>query len=702
MDLNRRLIRERVAAQVVSRFLLATVLLASPLASAQDEDNGWTYWQEAIEYLQPSNDANVPIISEDERAMLRAYLEGPMRTPTSAEQTVLARLGPTLALIQRAAACETYDAGIDFSAGFETLLPHLGPMRMGAQLLAVQARASAAAGDLTGAAAWLGVLGAISTQPSTDRIAISSLVSAAIYSYTDRQLEQFIGAGLIDRESAAAIVSQFHKLYDDDPFDFAGAVAREGETILQFLDAAAEGNGNAEQDFLESLGIDSSSLPEQDLAMQREIAEDLFSELTEAFHDPDRERGRASIEALSLEIQELPDAAALLRLVMPSLENLFDARENVERALANRLRQLESVASGRIKPEALLNAAIVWLDAGRRAASLDTLDQVAAMDLLLGVSEPGARAAAQGHWVETMNSTAQPLLIAGLDAASIPNASFHTIADERRPFVEAPYLGELRAIGRVLLAAAHARRVAWAEGEASDSLNVDALLGAEEISAVLQLVEHLASDPALAHTVLAAALFESAVAEIQAYVEVILAREAGAIAEPEFDRAILSRLRAAMEHLPRADPFGLRAAAASDRTEALDRFWPTAKSLRSSQRGNDLPEVLDDLPPDRLASLIAMGNGRQPLEGALPGHAAPILLANTTELFGLRPLDEAFGAQRDPKFRSIARAIAIRPANARSAIRRLSLDSIIDIEQRVREAYARVTDADRALRPGRE
>lgn len=678
-----------------TRLLVAAVFLWSSFAVAQDEENGWTYWQEAIEYLQPPNDANAPIISQDERAMLREYLEGPMRTPTIDEQAVLERLGPTLALIQRASACETYDAGIDFSAGFETLLPHLGPMRIGAQLLAVQARASAAAGDHKGAAQWLGVLGAISTHASTDRFAISSLVSAAIYSYTDQQLEQFIGAGLLDQEGAQAMVAQLQNLYGDDPFDFTGAVEREGETILQFLDSTLD--EDSPFDVLESMGIDPSSIPEQDVAMQRELAEDMFLDLTAAFHDPDRERGRATIQALSLETQELPDDAALLQLLMPSLERLFDARENVELLLANRLRQLESVASGRIKPEALLNAAIVWLAAGQIAANLPEPEQEAAMRLLLNDDDTPLEA-----WTAAINTSVQPILISGLDAASISSASFHAVSGETRPFMEATYLGELRAIGRVLLAAAHARRVAWAKGEPSDALNVSALLGAEEISAVLRLVEHLAGDPALAHTVLAAEILRSVVDQIEAYVEVILAREVSGIADPEIDRAILSRLRAAMTRLPRADPFGIRAAAASDRAEALNRFWPPARRDRSDQPGNDLPEVLDDLPADRLASLIAMGNGRQPIGDTSSEDGEPHLLTFTADLFPFAPLDEASPPQLDFRFRSIERAIETRPANARTAVRRLRLGSTVDIEQRVREAYARIQDADRALRPERK
>ena len=690
---------------MVTRFLLAALFIGSAVASAQVEENGWEFWAEAIEHLQPSDGESPPLLSSDEEAMLLAYLDAPMRPPSSNEQVLLDRIAPTLALIQQASACAMYDSGVDFSGGFSTMLPHLAPMRNGARLLAVQARASAAMGDLDGAARWLGVLGAVSTQPGSDRIAISSLVGASIFTYANEQLEQFIGSGLINRERATAMLEQLGTLRVDDPFDFAGAIDREGEILLNFFDALQAGDSSDELAMLGDMGLGDEAMQPEDLAMQRGLAEEIFGELSEAFRDPDRERGRATLEAISFELKELPPNAALLKLLAPSLTRLFDKRDEVEAKLLDRLRQLESVAAGRIKPEALQNAAIIWLDAGKRATELAMDDQAAARAILAqAITMGGAYSNALAQWMAATNSTAQPLVIAGLDAAAIPAADFHAVLRERRPFVEAKYLGDLRAIGRVLLASAHMRRESWATGTPSDLLDTQALLAAEEIAAVIQLISHLSLDASIAHSVLATALFHSSTDQIDAFVAAIVAKEKRKQVDPEIGRAVLSRLRAAVDHLPRRDPFGLRTATANDRLEALNRYWRSEQEFRSSQPGNDLPEVLHDLSPNRIASLIVLGNGRRLIESDPSDRVESQHLADTTDLYPFVPTingDAPAAEETDQMaaFKAVAEQIRARPSNARSAIRRLNLRTLIDIEQRVREAYARIADTDKTLRP---
>ena len=78
----------------------------------------------------------------------------------------------------------------------------------------------------------------------------------------------------------------------------------------------------------------------------------------------------------------------MIGMMMPSIDRILDLRDEFEEQVDNRLRQLEGVASGRIEPSALMNAAVIWLPAGRAAASLPAEDQ-AAVAVVIGL-EPEA------------------------------------------------------------------------------------------------------------------------------------------------------------------------------------------------------------------------------------------------------------------------------------------------------------------------
>lgn len=724
---------------------------------AQDQENGWVYWEQAFPYFTSSQQGDEwvdPLVSQEDLDLLYNYIDDPIRPLSEEERRALESVQPALDLLRQAGNADYSDAGIDFSEGFMTLLPHLSGMRAGARLLTARARASIADGDIDAAMDYLNTLGAITPHSSSDGSIVSSLVSGAIFRLTDTNLEHAIGTGLIDQERAKTLLESMELLSLEDPFNFSGALFTERDTMLQYFDDLIEIDGEGRDLLLEefaSFGIEGAptGYTTEDLLAEREIASGLLDQLVEGFNDPDRERGRALIEDVSSQVELLAqEGYDLIGLMMPSIDRVSEMRDLLESDVAARLRQLDGVARGRIKPEALLNAAIIWLPAGHAASKLDINQQGAALTLLnlppeacLPMPQTGVMGDLAGEppepwheddaleaWQEAMNNDAAAILVSGLDAASIANADF-SVNKEQRPFIQPEYLGELRAVGRVLLASAAARRLAWEASEGEEmtadqrqAAGVDALLGVEEIAAVLTLIRHLHDDPAIAHAILGAALLEAAALQVEAFANTIKRREAAGIDNPKLDRAILQRLRSAMETVPRSDAFGLRAGLIADREHLIDTWSRRSPTTYSEQAVKTFVRFLNNRDADQIAVLLASYDARGPIGSIaredrmnledVDREKLTFMIERYASLPPLSPLvrmDDVIPLAPSMRGDGIPRGILIsdiRTALARTddptaihpAMGRLNLAMIVDVRGAVRRGYGRIGDADKALR----
>ncbi|MCH2162286.1 MAG: hypothetical protein MK085_10485, partial [Phycisphaerales bacterium] len=374
--------------------LLASMLgisIAALPVQAQDQANAWDQWLEIMPYLTGQFDEEggltEPVLSNDDQILVEDYLQAPMGPPSPELQDMLNRAAPMFDLLRQSSNADFFDPGIDYSQGFMTLLPHLGPMRSATRMMMAQARASAATGDVDAMIDMLGIASRLGTQAGQDGLIISSLVSSANYTLLDQELGNVMGNGLIGQADAAALLEEMTTLQGNDPMNFGIAVEGERDMMMLFLDDMIEGTPEDRTAFLDELGIAGLDIPEnmnvEMLLEERELANSLFDQMIEGFNDPDRERGQALLEDIHHQIDALTATGdSLIAAVMPSMLRVLEIRDRIEGMLAARLRQLDGLASGRIEPGSLRNAAIIWLEAGEHASTLDPDVQAAAIALL--------------------------------------------------------------------------------------------------------------------------------------------------------------------------------------------------------------------------------------------------------------------------------------------------------------------------------
>ncbi|MCH2161296.1 MAG: hypothetical protein MK085_05430, partial [Phycisphaerales bacterium] len=318
-----------------------------------------------------------------------------------------------------------------------------------------------------------------------------------------------------------------------------------------------------------------------------------------------------------------------------------------------------------------------------------------------------------------------PLTTAGLDAATILFADF-SINKEKRPFIDRPYIGHLRAISRVLLANAMVRLVEWTDAEGEETTaehrelaDINVLLGAEELAAVIALIGHLHEDPILAHAMLATAIFREASIVTTAYVQEIARRDRNEKAVPAIDRAVLSRLRTAIDQVPRLDPFGGDASMASDVEHLSSSRW--AWDVRNA--GGDIGDVRDriaELSIDELAAMLAYLDARGPIDRVdaeaidsgdpysetmrrsqtahLPNSPPIGALARCDDYLPLGPSWTGDGPNRLAMTRAIVKAVKDDPTQFGKAFQRLNLEPIVPTRQMILNAYGQIGDTDQVLR----
>ena len=718
---------------------------------AQDQSNAWDNWQEIIPYFsshEGEDGLNDPILSSDQLYLLEAYMEGPLTAPSPEVLAVLEQAQPALDLMRESASAEQFDPGLDYSEGFFMLMPHLSVMRGGTRLLMAQARASAAMGDLDAMTDMLGIASGISTHAGEDGTIISSLVSTACYMLLDQNLGSYMGSGMVDQDQAGILLEQMANLQVDDPMNYGNAVAGEQDMMMLFMDDLIEGSDEERSKMLKELQLAVGFPHELDVDRLREekaMAAELFAQMTQGFKDPDRKRGQALIEDAHQQIEELAESGEwLFAKLMPSILLIMDRQALVEDLIADRLRQLDGLATGRLDPNDLMNAGPIWLHAGKTAAELAPELQASAIALIgladqwqLPLPATGRRAdlpdprpepltleEARRIWSQARGEI-EPLTIAGLDAATIDSADF-SVNKENRPFIDRAYLGHLRAISRTLLADAMLRLLEWTDSEADGTTpqqrelaDINVLLGAEELSAVIMLLKHLQDDPLIAHAMLGTAIFRETSLVSSAYIREIARRDEAGKATPEIDRAVLSTLRSAIDDVPRADPFSRDTALAAEKKNLTESRW--SWSLRDVGVDiNEISQQIEKLNINQVASMLACLDAQGPVElidieaddgndvhvstyvqNTIPNlKASPPIgaMARVDDYLPLSPPWTGDGPRRMAMVRRVVKAAKADSGRFGEAFDALNLKPVVPVQEMIINAYSLIGDTDEVLR----
>src|SRR5262245_16889379 len=127
------------------------------------------------------------------------------------------------------------DFGIDYSAGFMAMMPHLAKLRDSARLLAADARLAAAEGRADDAAQRTAAIYRMARQPLNDRLMISSLVGSAIAGLGHSTVKSLADTGALIPAVRPTIRDAALALNTDDPFFIKGSVRCEGVVMIGWV-----------------------------------------------------------------------------------------------------------------------------------------------------------------------------------------------------------------------------------------------------------------------------------------------------------------------------------------------------------------------------------------------------------------------------------------------------------------------------------
>jgi tetratricopeptide (TPR) repeat protein len=547
---------------------LIVLAIAALAAATPPPPDAATLYREAFAWWSAAIAGESAVLSSAEQI---AIVEPVVGAPTAAQRSAYAKLAPYLDRIRTASALPDCAWGIDTSAGFSTLLPHLSQLRTAARSLRFDAEMRVASGDVDGAIGSLSSLAGIAQHSRGEGFLVSSLVSGAVAMVQERGIDQLLGSTLVTPADAERLLASLGRYDPKDPMGLLHSMAQERDVARATLERAFSGDEGAD----ESDGILD---PETDERLRGLDADNWLEELDRtdsayaAFERvvamENRDEARAEMARLSASI-EAGEFGPLARMLMPALDRSMESNWRLADAIAARRADLARVRDGAIDSATLTNAAFAYLRASSIAAALPE-EAKATIE--------GARFA----W-EAMDDDAREAALAAIEplrerlerefrfAGRAGRCAFD-LAIAQGPVYLSSYLPGLRAAIRVLLADAllapttlsYAPR--FAPGDA--------------IAAAIVAAGHLAADPRIGHSLVAASVLAEAADAIEA-----LDRA------KRLDDATRERLRTLVAALPRDDMLGVRAAIAKDRERLLQRVptgaWRDGLTLVLDRRGAD-------------------------------------------------------------------------------------------------------------------
>ena len=717
---------------IIHVYYLILFLWCIPAYALQESSNAFDYWMQTVPYFEADSeqgDSSEPVFSNADAYLLTSYLDGPMRPPTPEEQRALQRAQPILDLLAQASNADFYDAGLDFAEGYLTPVPHLSPMRKGHTLLEASLRAHAANGESEKALQVMAQLNALSSHAAQDGTVISSLISGSQFENADNHMAELIGAGLIDQDNAMQLLESLDPFTGIDPLNLSVSMGLEETIMLDILDQLIEENPENHKEMLSQIGFDmNGELSSEELIADRNLTETIFDAIQIGLSDSDPVQANAAFRYAEELIEEKgASETGILFELMPSFQKIMEFRSKFQDRFDQRYRQLEALAYGRITPSDLINAAPVWLAAGAAAGQLPNDIQRACVALLNAEKHLRQEEIAPmvNLWEASTIEHLDALLVAAYDAASISLADF-SITDAPPPLINPTYVGDLRAIARVLLADASLKLYQWKyslnSGDDQELMPyvIDALRGAENIRVVMTLIQHLVNDPNIAHSILAAGIFSDTTSLLLAYVETLETHQDVPDDEIYFDGMIRSSLRASLDAIPRADIFSLRAGLNSNREELLKKWSHSSLRMKHPEEHEHVVRFLDSCTFDQIATISAGLNHCGPinsLDGPLTPplteeerdrqiasiqmhaeHSEDSLLTDVSDMLPLTPPGLGDGERRYQVIKNVRLQKFKDQPDMRTSLETLNITPIAEFELFIREHIAELSDVEKELR----
>lgn len=278
-------------------------------------------------------------------------------TPSTELTAMLRDNEEAIALLLRASRTEHCDWQIDFEAGIDAMLPHLGAMRNSARVLAADARRLAAAGEHDAAAERAAAVFRLARHVNDHGMIISPLVSAALAAYGAAQVEALDELGALTQRGRVLLLDAIAPFDGPDPFGVERTIRNEGRLFTDWLKQSFNGDRAGRDMLMHDLflgshidggpGLVTQVGPEMAVYVTKGEAElhrefdalnHTYQRVADAWSDPDRDRLIAEItdDIVSGRL------GTLTAIFFPSVEQLARSETNVKERLATTAERLGS------------------------------------------------------------------------------------------------------------------------------------------------------------------------------------------------------------------------------------------------------------------------------------------------------------------------------------------------------------------------
>jgi len=583
---------------------MACIAVRAP-AQQPAPSNAADIYREAMAWWVKNAQGDERTLSDDEVNALNDYVVGSL---SDIQRSAYDKVKPYIDLVRRAASTKNSDFQLDHSQGFDMLLPHLAPMRNATRMLRFDANSRMAGGDAAGAFENLEAIIGIAQHARGDGILISSLVSGSIISLHDSLVDEALESGVIDSARADAMLKTLGGFQGDDPLRLAPALHEEAAMLNTTFDRLGN-NPAGIHELLASMAWVSDSVSDETSAKLDGLTPDSirddaarFSSLMDRYaaaaSNPDRDAARKAIAELKAGAAR-GDEGLLASLLAPEVERAVGTSWRVMDLIAARTKMLEEIRDGKRSPASFMNAAYAYL---RLAALVDGMPEETQRDI------EAARVAGNAldlDAVEVARRHIAPLrerMQREFRSASTCGRCDFAIRYGPRPTFMPAYLATLRGAARVALCDALVGASPKGPDGRDRGSDIAPVKPREAIAWILTLARHLASDPAIGHSLVAATLLADASTALDD------ATRRGLLGTSE-----LASLRELLARFDAIDPIAMRLAVAKER-ELIEKIYGVMPD--GSPRHEHLRRALARRDANAIAAYLFTGQFRNEIRGA--------------------------------------------------------------------------------------
>ncbi len=644
--------------------LLSILASAGPSALAQGDQsrNAASWYQRAFGELER--------FSREEMELIEAYRSSPGAAPSPEVRALLNRATPIIDNVLRASAQGYSDFGLDYSQGFDLLMPHLSKMRSIARLMQAESMMRLSDGDGAGAAQRIAAMYRLADHTGDDHILISSLVSRAIFEVADTSAQIGFDHGAIDPASAMLLLRSARAFDQNDPFQSIEALAMEQTLCMNMVrEHFLGGDAQKKSEILTMLARDGdldeqfgNLTPEQlEVHIGRYTA--LMDRYTEIWMSDDPEAAREQLAQIEREL-EAGEHGLIAQLLMPALGRAYEMMTLGRDRLHARIELLEGITQGQVDVQTLTNAAVWYRRGIERLADLDE----SWIEAMKSFDPRGEASSVLIEQLTHAGAAAQEAIDLFVQGSNMRRCDFSVSRNALESFI--PTYSDGMRDAFILLSLEAVRRTAL-----EDEAGAGAML-----AAAFRMAAHLADD----HLLVSSLITRDGFLLTSATTAAIDRRR-------HFDEPSRQALAAAIRRNGTSDPFGFVEAMMKTR-EHLEKSlvqWGEVKDRM--EREARLGIWLKTLDADQLVYLLAMLDvinfdltAREPFNRADAGRLGEYLLAETMDLAAIDApaFAELLRAGRADDFEIPETAQIIGAASRMSSARRDQWTTIAWAQQR--------------------